>query len=131
MKQPIQITFERCPGYLRATCEGTFPTDGREYLRRIRAEAIRAADALVLLDCYGLSEPASEMDRFEAGVALAEIFRHEFKIAVLYHPAHINKFTENVAVNRGTDVLVTGDPQAALAWLLGKEADAVPAAFEV
>jgi hypothetical protein len=129
MKQPIQITFERCPGYLRATCEGTFPTDCRESLQRIRAEALRSENTLVLLDCYGLSEPASEMARFDAGVALAEIFGHHLKVAVLYDPAHINKFAENVAVNRGTEVLVIGDPKAALLWLLGKEPDPAPVTF--
>src|SRR5204863_8801150 len=101
MKQPIQITFERCPGYLRATSEGTFPTECRESFHRIRDEATRSENTLVLMDCFGVSEPLSEMDRFEAGVALAEIFGYRLKVAVLYQPAHINKFAENVAVNRG------------------------------
>ena len=125
--QPIQITFERGPGYLRATCVGTFPTDCREALHRIHAEAVRTEDTLALLDCYGLSEPASEMDRFDAGVALAEIFGCRIKVAVLYHSAHINKFAENVAVNRGGHVLVSGDANTALSWLLGMETDAVSA----
>jgi hypothetical protein len=37
---------------------------------------------------------------------------------VVWHKNFINKFFENVAVNRGGNVCVSGSNQAALEWLL-------------
>lgn len=115
----IQITFQRCDGYLRVRVSGEFPTlNFREVATSILQEAVHSGDTRVLIDAYGVSAPKSLVDRFDAGATIAEVFRDRIKLAILYPPAMINKLGEDTAVNRGADVLVVGDEKVALEWLL-------------
>jgi hypothetical protein len=91
-------------------------------LRSIREEAANSGNTRVLVDGRDLPAPAAEMDRFNIGAAIAELFGHRIKVAILFPRALINKFAENVAVNRGATVLVVSDEEAALQWLVGKDA---------
>jgi hypothetical protein len=64
------------------------------------------------------SYPPSEMEKFQIAEIGAGIFERNVKIAVLAKTSNINKFFENVAVNRGANVYVTDDEKDALEWLL-------------
>jgi len=117
-----QVTFQRETGYLRVTCCGPFPsTTYREILDSILRQAADSGDTRVLLDGRALSAP-TQVDRFDVGVAVAELFRGRIKLAVLFPRHLITKLAETVAVNRGASVLVVSDEEDALRWLVGKNA---------
>ena len=59
-----------------------------------------------------------EFDRFKLGEKIAHLFRLPYKILVIEKEIHINKFAENVAVNRGSKLLVLSDKKKGLDWLL-------------
>jgi hypothetical protein len=44
-------------------------------------------------------------------------------MAVLTRPEQLTRLTENVALNRGADVMATSDRTEALRWLLPKAAE--------
>lgn len=118
-----RIAFEPNSGYLRVIIHGSYPsTTYRPILRSILDEASKLDHTRVLVDCLGLSAPPSQMARFNLGVAIAELFGGRFRIAILYPRELINKFTEDAAVNRGANVLVTSEEAAAVQWLLGEAA---------
>ena len=116
-----ELSFQIPTGYLRATVGGGFPsTTFREILTAIRDEARRSEHSRILIDAFALPAPPADMDRFWIGEALAQIFGGgDFKITILYPSELINKFAENTAVNRGARLLVIGDEEAALRWLIG------------
>ena len=61
---------------------------------------------------------APTMDRFFLGEAIANTIGSKIKIAVVWPLKDINKFGENVAVNRGSKVNVVGNVADAEKWLL-------------
>ena len=58
------------------------------------------------------------MERYFIGETIAKTLGPKIKLAVVWPREHINKFTENVAVNRGIQILVVGDFETAREWLL-------------
>ncbi len=58
------------------------------------------------------------MDRYFLGETIAKLLGPKIKLAVVWPGQHINKFTENVAVNRGTQILVVSEVETAKIWLL-------------
>ena len=115
-----QIAFLNHPGYLRVTCKGEFPAETyREFLTAIRYEAHKSGHSRILIDAFALSAPATDMEKFWVGAAIAEIFGAQFRIAVLFKPELINRFTESSAVNRGARMVVMGEEEPALQWLMG------------
>jgi hypothetical protein len=115
------LAFQPEERFLRVAMRGSFPSKTyRELLRAVLDQAEHFALARILLDCRGLSAPSSEMDRFNVGVAIADVFGGRYRIAILYPRELINKFTEDAAVNRGASVRVVSDEKQALQWLLGE-----------
>ena len=89
-----------------------------EALSRIRDHADDNQQHRILIDCAGLSPLQTEMVRFFTGEAIAALLRHPYKTVAILPREMINKFTENVAVNRGATFHVTHDFDAGLGWLL-------------
>jgi hypothetical protein len=116
-----QISSRPDAGYLRVTCHGDFPSQPyRDMLLAIRDGATRAGRSRILVDAFAVGAPAREFDRFWFGSAVAELFHGgEFKVALLVSSDPVDKLGEDTAVNRGARLLVVGDEEAALAWLMG------------
>lgn len=70
----------------------------------------------ILVDAFNLPD-VSETEKFYMGKLGAKIFGARFKCALL-RKKHVGKFMENVAVNRGAQLLVTDNEKEALQWLL-------------
>jgi len=116
-----QISFQVHAEYLKIVLCGEFPsTTYRELLESMRDQASRSGHTRLLIDAMGVTAPLKELSRFFVGEAVADIFKHNYRVAALYRPELINKFVENVAVNRGTQFLVVGDETVALQWLLSR-----------
>ncbi|MGK7885992.1 MAG: hypothetical protein AB4057_15385 [Crocosphaera sp.] len=114
----MKIKFDEEQGYLAVICEGIWdPVVVKELLVSIREQGIKKSKKLILLDWFNVSLPEREFYRFLAGEDVANILHYDFKLAVLYPKNFINKFAENVAVNRGANVFVCSNKNEALEWL--------------
>ena len=58
------------------------------------------------------------MDRFFMGEEIAKVLGPKIKMAIVWPKKDINKFAENVAVNRGGKMNVVSDISEAEKWLL-------------
>lgn len=110
--------IEPLPGYLLISLTGCWQVEAvLATIDTIVAECRQRGCQRVLVDSMMLEGSLPDWDRYEVGLRVAEVLRR-VRIAVLGPPRIINKFSENVAVNRGAQLLVTADRAAALAWLL-------------
>jgi len=71
----------------------------------------------ILIDATDVTPP-TQMERFHMGEYAASVDQHRNTIALFTKPEIINKFFENVAVNRGVNINVSGSEKEALDWLL-------------
>jgi len=86
---------------------------------RVREEADAAHLDAALVDLLDVPGPIPQMERFFAGKRVAEVLKHQIRLAVLVRAEYINKFGENTAVNRGARMAVLSSEEHALAWLDG------------
>src|SRR5262249_312713 len=56
-------------------------------------------------------------EKHDIGLAAADVLGSKYRCACIIQKEFINKHSENVAINRGADVLVTSTLEEALAWL--------------
>lgn len=71
----------------------------------------------ILVDAWDFPD-IPDMEKFYLGELGAKMFGGGIKFAMLRKPEHINKFTENVAVNRGGILYIVSNEQEAIRWLL-------------
>jgi hypothetical protein len=80
-----------------------------------------------LVDITGVVTRLQEFERFILGQRIAaRLPGGAYRMAVVARPDQITKLTENVAVNRGADVMVTSDVAEALRWLLPVAREGAP-----
>jgi len=70
----------------------------------------------VLVNILNMQGTLSPMQRFEAGVQGARMFR-QIKIAVVHRKEEITRFAEDVGVNRGLNGRIFSQMDKALEWL--------------
>ena len=75
----------------------------------------------ILVNAIGLSGELGELDRYSIGKYAAGELSRNVKFAMLAEDRLVNKFFENVAFNRGLNLIVVDNRQAALDWLLEVE----------
>ena len=115
----IVLRYEERAGHLIvAACGQWTEMAVKQAIEDLRDEANKRDFIRIFLDLRELLPPASEMTRFLAGEHAAKIWRPPFKVDAIARPERINKFTENVAVNRGATLAVFSEEAAALEWLL-------------
>jgi hypothetical protein len=117
----ISIEFGSENKHLCVRCKGRLEI-GRvhELLAMVKDEAVRSGVQFILINAVEVPPPNNTYDRYELGVKIAAIFKHLFKIAIIFPKEHTTKFAENVAVNRGAKVLVTSSETEAKDWFYGK-----------
>lgn len=118
----MEFSFKvnQAEGYVHCAITGLVSaTDVQGLVHRVRREAESAHCPKVLLDLTEAFAKKTLLDRFSMGVQAAEAWGSEIRVAVVFRPAEITKFFENVAVNRGAQVAVLPSKPAALKWLLG------------
>jgi len=118
----LEIEVKKNKDYLELIFKGIFDL---QYLKDI-VDAIKDAQekynaTKILVDVSGLSGELVELDRFRAGEYAADVLSRNVRFAMLADDVRINKFFENVATNRGLNVIVVSDRQSALDWLLKEE----------
>jgi hypothetical protein len=117
---PEEIRIEPREGYLHVEVSGVFDKSRAEQFLRELLEASREHDlGKILVDIRELEGPIPVVARFDLARMTAKERTHPVRMAVLEGEGQVanNRFFEDVAVNRGTPVKVTIDPDAALEWL--------------
>ncbi len=113
-----QVSFEAKGQYLVARVSAPYdPAILRELFAAAKAKAVERKFTRVLIDGTGVSLPSAEVDRYLVGEVFADLFPPPFKVAAVY-PRMTDKFTENTAAIRGTDILICTDEAEAVQWLL-------------
>jgi len=114
----IELKFEVFDDYLKVYISGKNLFDViNETLDAIRNKLTDSKRKKMLINVLDLIPP-SEMEKFYIGEIGVGTFGSNIKTAVISRPQYINKFFENVAVNRGGIVYVTDNEKDALDWLL-------------
>jgi len=118
MSHNVEIT--KSEEYLQITFSGPFsPTAARDSVDTMVTACAREGCSKVLFDCRPMTGDMSVSDRFETGTYGAAKIPVQIKIAMLGREDQISpdNFFETVARNRGVNVTVFSDIDAALEWL--------------
>lgn len=114
----IIISFEVFDEYLKISLSGGNPyKEIDEILKTIKTLMDENNRKRVLIEAIDIIIP-SEMEKFYIGEAGVGVLGGKVKMALVTKQEYINKFFENVVVNRGGQLFVAGSEQEALHWLL-------------
>jgi hypothetical protein len=115
-----QYEFEIKEGYLQFNLTGKY--DKGEFLsfpELLRARCEKEGIYKILINGLGVKgSNLSTADRYFIGERIGLILQDRIKIAVVWPEKSIDKFAETVALNRGGDMLVVGEYEKAVNWLL-------------
>ena len=112
------IEYKKSAKYLLARVKGDWTKDNAlKAFDEIKIEADKHAMKLILVDALGVSFPNNEMTRYFTGEKIAQIYR-SYKMAIYLQRQKINKFVENVALNRGATLNVCNCEEDAINWLV-------------
>ena len=110
--------FRDMDTYLRVSYSGEWISElVLETLLEIKKKADQTKHTRILIDCFELTPPRSEFERFFAGLDIASMLRYPFRIAVLYPADLTTHLTENIAINRGSFFRTFEQESEALEWL--------------
>jgi hypothetical protein len=70
-----------------------------------------------LVNIVKMTGKVSPMERFELAMKAVPLFQHKGKYALVYRKEEINRFAENVGVNRGLNARIFSDMDEAKQWL--------------
>lgn len=70
-----------------------------------------------LVNIVNMTGKVSSMDRFELAIKAVPLFQLKGKYAIVYRKEEINRFAENVGVNRGLNARIFSDMDEAMKWL--------------
>ncbi len=114
----LLIEFKNNERYLFSKIGGEWTKENTyKMLDEIKIEADKKGFKLILINAIDLSLPDNEMTRYFTGEKIASTFL-SYKIAICMRTERINKFAENVAVNRGATMLVCDTEKEGIDWLL-------------
>lgn len=114
----IKLSFEVFDEYLKISLSGGNPyKEIDEILKTIKTLMDENNRKRVLIEAIDIIIP-SEMEKFYIGEAGVGVLGGKVKMALVTKQEYINKFFENVVVNRGGQLYVAGSEQEALHWLL-------------
>ena len=115
-----KYSFEKKENYLLLTITGDYAKeDFIAYADIILEHCEKENFKKILVDTLNVTYTnLATMDRFFIGENLANVLGPKIKLTMVMPKEHINKFAENVAVNRGGKVFVTNSVETAEDWLL-------------
>ena len=119
----LELSFEDTGDYLHVRVRGDWKRQEIiAGIRNVAERAQRVGQTRILLDIREFSSPNNELDRFMAGEAIAKFFPSTMKTVAVRSDDLMDKFAENVAVNRGANFMVLSDFDEAVHWLTGGSA---------
>ena len=117
----LNLAFREADRYLLVQVEGEWtPEAMKKAIEEVAQAAEERGHDRVLVDIRNMSGPKIGFHRFLAGEHAARAWGPlHLKVAAVYKEELINKFTENVAVNRAANFIVLSDIDEAIEWLTG------------
>jgi hypothetical protein len=126
VRMRLNYAFEATPDVLMVKAGGAYePAAAEAMINAIVEQCRRTGLRRVLLDAAKLEGSPSNLERYRIGIHIAERMR-AVRMAVVDGGGAIDKFVEDVAVNRGAQLLATSDREQAVLWLgagLGGDGD--------
>ena len=114
-----KLVIEANRDYLRVTATGTYAFGRtRRLIYVVRESSDDHKLRRVLVDFTGVSGEPPDIDRFELGERLAQVFGSTHTLAIIAREESVNRLAETVAQNRGVPLRVFFSEREALAWLL-------------
>ena len=114
-----KLAIEADERYLRVTAKGTYGFGRtRRLIHAIRESSDRHQLRHVLVDLSSVTGIPPDIDRFEIGEHLAQVFGSTHTLAIIGRKESVNRLAETVAQNRGMALRVFFTEQEALSWLL-------------
>lgn len=114
-----KLAIEPKGEYLRVTATGTYAYGRtRRLIYVVRESSDDHQLRRVLVDFTGVTGQPPDIDRFELGERLAQVFGSAHTLAIIGRPESVNRLAETVAQNRGVAMRVFFSERDALAWLL-------------
>jgi hypothetical protein len=115
----VTITLETRPDYMAFTVVGAYDfADFKLMVTGCRDACVRTGAAKALIDISAVTGDMPQIDRYNLGQLFAEVWGSKMRAGVVAPRDQINRLFENTAVNRYAQVMVHGDPQPVLEWLL-------------
>jgi hypothetical protein len=116
---PLEVRYIERAGYLLAKVCGQWEFgEAKQEMEALRDEANKRGHTRILVDVRDMSPQKSDLTRFYTGEYIASIFPYPFRLAVIDEPEFIDRFVENVAVNRGAFFSTFSQEEGAIAWLM-------------
>jgi hypothetical protein len=117
VKSTMRIEMLSVSTHVRYDCHGQVSQAALvELIGMIRNES-KQSHTKILVDLSRLDGDLDVMERYVLGTEIAANLMGR-RIAVVSEKHKINKVSENTAVNRGANMLVTHDEAEAVEWLL-------------
>lgn len=119
----IQLSREVRDTYLLLSVSGNYPGKkaGLEFIETLFLQAKNAHLSKVLLDLRAMAGHVQGMDRYEMGNKAGMLWDKSLKVAIVDRPEAINRFFEDVAINRGVNTRVFFTEEEAAGWLISDE----------
>jgi len=118
----MKSVFREHDNYLEVTVTEEYSfSELCSLIDRTAVEARKHGKTRILADLTRITGEPGMMERFDLGVKAADVLCPPYKTLVLAEKRKINKFGEDVAINRGAFLLSTSQREAGMSWLLNPE----------
>jgi hypothetical protein len=116
---PMEVQYKEGIGYLIVKVCGQWELgEAKQEMEALRDEANKRGHTRILVDVRDMSPQKSDLSRYYTGEYIAKILPYPFRVAAIDTPEFINRFVENVAVNRGAFFAAFAQEKAAIEWLM-------------
>jgi hypothetical protein len=115
-----KMIFEPREGFLYLEMSGEYDEqEALGYPARGLKECERLGYKKLLVNSLHMGNAnTTAIEKFFIGRKMAEVFGAKLKVAILWNPEDIDKMAEMTANFKGAKVLITGDENEAMEWLL-------------
>ena len=113
----LDVQVHEADTYLSIKAEGRYSrADLSGLFDRVKAESEKRARQNVVLDVTKIAGTIPLMDMFALGEHCSKLWKPPFRIAIISPEVGVYNFFENVARNRGVQVAVVPNHNAAMDW---------------
>jgi hypothetical protein len=114
----LEVQIQEGETYLLIKAVGPYSlADLHVLFDQVKKESESRANQRVLLDVTGVTGTIPVLDMMVFGEHCARFWKQAFKVAIVSPVGGLNKFFENVASNRGVQIAVVSNRDAASEWL--------------
>jgi hypothetical protein len=114
----LKVQVQEVNSHLLIRAEGQYSLAGLSgLLDTVQAESDERSHQAVILDVSRIAGTIPLLDMFVLGEYCATVWKQSFRIALISPEMGIYRFFENVAKNRGVQIAVVSNQDAAMEWL--------------